>query len=49
MSTHPTMPKLMLNMKSILVTKYGVDAKQLDLATSLEQEPILKDSVKAVR
>ena len=31
-----------------LVTKYGVDAKQLDLATSLEQEPILKDSVKAV-
>jgi len=31
-----------------LVTKYGVDAKQLDLATSLEQEPMLKDSVKAV-
>lgn len=31
-----------------LVTKYGVDAKQLDLATSLEKEPMLKDSVKAV-
>jgi D-amino-acid dehydrogenase len=31
-----------------LVTKFGVDAKQLDVATSLEKEPILKDSVKAV-
>jgi len=31
-----------------LVTKFGVDAKQLDLATSLEKEPMLKDSVKAV-
>ncbi|MGA0003652.1 MAG: NAD(P)/FAD-dependent oxidoreductase [Candidatus Nanopelagicales bacterium] len=31
-----------------LVTKYGVDAKQMDLATSLEQEPMLKDTVKAV-
>ena len=31
-----------------LVTKFGVDAKQLDLETSLEQEPMLKDSVKAV-
>ncbi|NBO35179.1 MAG: FAD-binding oxidoreductase [Actinobacteria bacterium] len=31
-----------------LVTKYGVDAKQLDLATSLEAEPILKNTVKAV-
>jgi D-amino-acid dehydrogenase len=31
-----------------LVTKYGVDAKQLDLQTSLDSEPILKDSVKAV-
>jgi D-amino-acid dehydrogenase len=31
-----------------LVTKYGVDAKQLDLATSLEKEPMLKDTVKAV-
>jgi len=31
-----------------LVTKFGVDAKQLDLVTSLEKEPMLKDSVKAV-
>lgn len=31
-----------------LVTKFGVDAKQLDVATSLEKEPMLKDSVKAV-
>jgi D-amino-acid dehydrogenase len=31
-----------------LVTKFGVDAKQLDLQTSLDSEPILKDTVKAV-
>ena len=31
-----------------LVNRYGVNAKQLDLKVSLESEPILKDSVKAI-
>ena len=31
-----------------LVNRYGVNAKQLDLQVSLESEPILKDSVKAI-
>jgi D-amino-acid dehydrogenase len=31
-----------------LVNRYGVNAKQLDLQASLESEPILKNSVKAI-
>ena len=31
-----------------LVNRYGVNAKQLDLQVSLESEPILKNSVKAI-
>jgi len=31
-----------------LVNRYGVNAKQLDLLASLESEPILKNSVKAI-
>lgn len=31
-----------------LVNRYGVNAKQLDLQVSLDSEPILKDSVKAI-
>ena len=31
-----------------LVTKFGVNAKQLDLQVSLDSEPILKDTVKAI-
>ena len=31
-----------------LVNRYGVNAKQVDLQSSLDSEPILKDSVKAI-